>query len=429
MKIIRVKENTLGEMIGLKAGDRLLKINGKRVIDEIDYRFRITDESITLDLEIDGKMDKVSIDKDYDDDLGVEFEEFKIRKCGNDCVFCFVDQNPEGMRSGMYFRDGDYRLSYLHGHYITMTNMGQNELTRIVEQKMSPLYISVHTTDVELRQKLLLYGKEDFLMDKIDYLTENGIQLHTQVVLIPGLNDGKYLIKTLKDMYSYYPKVNSISIVPVGLTKHRVGLPELSTVTPEYAEKLVDYAESLKAQFPGSDEQPFIFLSDEWYIVAKKPFRPIVEMGGLNLIENGVGQVQSFLEDFELESKSFPTSFSEPTSFTIATGHLAYGIFETNVIPVLNSIENLHVNLVEIKNDFYGDMVTVAGLLAGQDIVNQLKDKDIGEAVWCSHRILNDEGTVTLDDMTLADLSSQLGVPVNVSHDSILEIFNRNIHG
>jgi len=215
MKIINVRENTLGDMIGLKAGDRLLKINGKRVIDEIDYRFRITDESITLDLEIDGKMDKVVIDKDYDDDLGVEFEEFKIRKCGNDCVFCFVDQNPEGMRTGMYFRDGDYRLSYLHGHYITMTNMGQNELDRIVEQKMSPLYISVHTTDVELRQKLLLYGKEDFLMDKIDYLTQNGIELHTQVVLIPGLNDGKYLIKTLKDMYSYYPKVNSLSIVPV----------------------------------------------------------------------------------------------------------------------------------------------------------------------------------------------------------------------
>ncbi len=429
MKIKHVRKNTLGEMIGLKPDDRLLKINGKRVIDEIDYRFRITDESITLDLEIDGKMDKVVIDKNYDDDLGVEFEEFKIRKCGNDCVFCFVDQNPKGMRTGMYFRDGDYRLSYLQGHYITMTNMGQNELTRIVEQKMSPLYISVHTTDVELRQKLLLYGKEDFLMDKIDYLTNNGIQLHTQVVLIPGLNDGKYLIKTLKDMYSYYPQVNSISIVPIGLTKHRVGLPKLSTVTPEYAEKLVDYAESLKVQFPGSDEQPFIFLSDEWYILAKKPFRPIVEMGELNLIENGVGQVQSFLEDFETESESFPTSFSEPTSFTIATGHLAYGIFETNVIPVLNNIENLQVNLVEIENEFYGDIVTVAGLLSGQDIVKQLMGEDIGVAVWCSHRILNDEGTVTLDDMTLDDMSSQLGVPVNVSHDSILEIFNRKIHG
>ena len=276
MKIINVRENTLGEMIGLKAGDRLLKINGKRVIDEIDYRFRITDESITLDLEIDGKMDKVVIDKDYDDDLGVDFEEFKIRKCGNDCVFCFVDQNPEGMRSGMYFRDGDYRLSYLHGHYITMTNMGQNELERIVQQKMSPLYISVHTTDLELRQKLLLYGKEDFLMDKIDYLTKNNIELHTQVVLIPGLNDGKYLIKTLKDMHSYYPNVKSVSIVPVGLTKHRLGLPELTTVTPEYANKFVDYTDSLKLQFSGTHDQPFIFLSDEWYIVGKKPFPPLI---------------------------------------------------------------------------------------------------------------------------------------------------------
>ena len=429
MKIINVRENTLGEMIGLKAGDRLLKINGKRVIDEIDYRFRITDESITLDLEIDGKMDKVVIDKDYDDDLGVDFEEFKIRKCGNDCVFCFVDQNPEGMRSGMYFRDGDYRLSYLHGHYITMTNMGQNELERIVQQKMSPLYISVHTTDLELRQKLLLYGKEDFLMDKIDYLTKNDIELHTQVVLIPDLNDGKYLIKTLKDMHSYYPNVKSVSIVPVGLTKHRLGLPELTTVTPEYANKFVDYTDSLKLQFSGTNDQPFIFLSDEWYIVGKKPFPPLIEMGGLNLIENGVGQVQSFLENFEIERKSFPKSFIEPISFTIATGHLAYGVFEKNVIPVLNQIENLQVNLVEIENQFYGDMVTVAGLLSGQDIIKQLMDIDIGDAVWCSHRILNDEGTVTLDDMTLDDISSQLGVPVNVSHDSILEIFNRNIHG
>ncbi|MDB3868524.1 DUF512 domain-containing protein [Candidatus Marinimicrobia bacterium] len=429
MKIINVRENTLGKMIGLKAGDRLLKINGKRVIDEIDYRFRITDENITLDLEIDGKMDKVIIDKDYDDDLGVEFEEFKIRKCGNDCVFCFVDQNPEGMRTGMYFRDGDYRLSYLHGHYITMTNMGQNELDRIVKQKMSPLYISVHTTDIELRQKLLLYGKEDFLMDKIDYLTNNGIELHTQVVLIPGLNDGKYLIKTLKDMHSYYPNVKSVSIVPVGLTKHRVGLPDLSTVTPEYANKFVDYTDSLKLQFSGDQDQPFVFLSDEWYIVGNKPFPPMVEMGGLNLIENGVGQVQSFLENFETERESFPTSFINPISFTIATGHLAYGIFEKYVIPVLNNIENLQVNLVEIENDFYGDMVTVAGLLSGQDIIKQLMDVDIGDAVWCSHRILNDEGTITLDDMTLDDISSELGVPVNVSHDSILEIFNRNISG
>ena len=429
MKITNVKKNTLGEMVGLKPGDRLLKINGKKVIDEIDYRFRITNEKITLDLEIDGKLDKVIIDKEYDDDLGVEFEEFKIRKCGNDCVFCFVDQNPDGMRSGMYFRDGDYRLSYLHGHYITMTNMGYNELNRIVNQKMSPLYVSVHTTDIELRKKLLLYKKEDYLLEKFNYLTKNGIQLHTQVVLIPGLNDGKYLVKTIKDLYEYYPAVNSLSIVPVGLTKHRLGLPELSTVSPEYAKFFVDYSHELSEIFPGNESQRFIFLSDEWYILAKEPFPDINEMGDLNLVENGVGQVKSFLENFKSEIKRFPDSFEEPISFTIATGELAYNIFKSKVIPVLNKINNLSVNLVSVKNDFYGDMVTVAGLLTGKDIINQLKGRELGDAVWFSHRILNDEGQLTLDDLTLDDLSNNLGVPVNISHDSILEIFDRNIVG
>ena len=173
MKIIKVKNKTLGHSIGLKPGDKLLKINGKRVVDEIDYKFRITSEEVLLDIEIDGVMKQFSIEKDYDDDLGVSFEEFKVRKCANDCIFCFVDQNPEGMRSGMYFRDGDYRLSYLHGHYITLTNMGQNELNRIVEQKLSPLYISVHATDVELRKKILLYGKNDHLMQKLEFISKD----------------------------------------------------------------------------------------------------------------------------------------------------------------------------------------------------------------------------------------------------------------
>ena len=230
MKIIEVKDKTLGESIGLKPGDRLLKINGKRVVDEIDYRFRITDTEVLLDVEVDGVMQQFNVEKDYDDDLGVLFEEFKIRKCANDCIFCFVDQNPEGMRSGMYFRDGDYRLSYLYGHYITLTNMGQNELNRIVQQRLSPLYISVHATDVELRKKLLLYGKNDHLMDKLKYLTENDIELHAQVVLMPELNDGTYLDKTISDLYSFYPHLRSLSIVPVGLTKHRQNLPKLNVV-------------------------------------------------------------------------------------------------------------------------------------------------------------------------------------------------------
>ena len=195
MRIVKVFPDSLGSAIGIKPGDRLLKINGRKVLDEIDYKFRMTEQVLSIDVEINGQLETIEIDKEYDDDLGVIFEELKIRKCANDCVFCFVDQNPPNMRQGMYFRDGDYRMSYLHGHYITMTNMGKNELNRIVDQRLSPLYISVHVTDAEMRKKLFLYKKDDGLIEKIKFLVNNNIELHTQIVLMPNLNDGNIYIK------------------------------------------------------------------------------------------------------------------------------------------------------------------------------------------------------------------------------------------
>jgi len=230
MKIIKVHPNSLAETIGLQPGDRLLKINGKRVIDEIDYKFRMTEELLILDISIKGQLERIEVEKEYDDDLGVKFEEMKIRGCANDCVFCFVDQNPPNMRDGMYFRDGDYRMSYLYGHYITLTNMGKNELNRIVEQRMSPLYISIHVTDSQLRRKLFLYKKDDGILDKLQFLTENDIKLHTQIVLMPNVNDKKYLLRTLRDLYSFYPVLKTCTIVPVGLTKYRKGLMEIKVV-------------------------------------------------------------------------------------------------------------------------------------------------------------------------------------------------------
>ena len=429
MKIIEVKDKTLAQSIGLKAGDRLLKINGKRVVDEIDYRFRITDEEVLLDVEIDGIMKQFNIEKEYDDDLGVLFEEFKVRKCANDCVFCFVDQNPEGMRSGMYFRDGDYRLSYLYGHYITLTNMGQNELDRIVEQKLSPLYISVHATDIELRKKLLLYGKNDHLMKKLEFLSKNNIELHAQVVLMPGLNDGKYLEKTITDLYSFHPHLRSLSIVPVGLTKHRENLPKLQSVDSDYAQEVIDNFDCFNVSYPSEFSHKFIFLSDEFYILSNNDVPDIEEYGGLDLIENGVGQVRSFLNNFNREKEFFPKSFKSKRLFSIATGTLAYGTMNKHVIPELNKIENLEVKLFKIDNNFYGSSVSVAGLLTAKDIISQVRKENIGEALWCSHRILNDEGTITLDDWTLEEMSKELEVPVKVSNDSILEIFERNIDG
>lgn len=430
MKIIKIKENSLGQEIGLKSGDRLIKINGERVLDHLDYEFKIADENVILDFQIEGKMNQVIVEKNYDDDLGVEFEEMKIRKCGNDCVFCFVDQNPENMREGIYFRDGDYRMSYLYGHYITMTNMSKKELKRIVDQKLSPLYISVHATDVKLRRELLLYkwGKDDFLLKKVKYLIDNGIELHGQIVLIPNKNDGVHLEKTATDIYKFYPHFKTLSIVPVGLTRHREGLPQLEYVNKKYARNLFKVHPKLNKKFPG-DKSPFIILSDEWYILAGKDFPPKKYYGEYDLIENGVGQFRDFLDRFNKEKKNFPESLINKTKISIVTSTLVYDIFVEKIKPVLDKIKNLEVNFFKIKNNFFGDSVTVSGLLTGKDIISQIKGKDLGDSVWSTYRILNEEQTLTLDDMTLDDISKQLQTNFKISkNDSINDIIMSLTH-
>ena len=424
MKIVKIKENSLAQEIGLSSGDRLLKINGEKVLDHLDYEFRIADENVVLDLQINGELNQIIVEKNYDDDLGVEFEEMKIRKCGNDCVFCFVDQNPENMRDGIYFRDGDYRMSYLYGHYITMTNMSKKELKRIVEQRLSPLYISVHATDKKLRKELLLYkwGKDDFLLEKIKYLIDNGIELHGQIVLIPNKNDGDQLLKTASEIYQFYPQFKTLSIVPVGLTRHREGLPDLEYVNQQYAKNLFKVYPKLNKQFPGS-KSPFIILSDEWYILGGKPFPPKAFYGDYDLVENGVGQFRDFLDRFNSEKKSFPKALKKKTKISIVTSTLVFDIFIKKIKPVLEKIKNLKVNFFQIENNFFGDSVTVAGLLTGKDIISQLKGKDIGSSVWATYRILNDEQTLTLDDMTLDDISKELQTEFKVSkNDSINDI-------
>ena len=429
MKIIRVKDGGTGAKLGLKPGDRLLKINSKRVRDEIDYRFKISEEQLIIEFEIDGDRKVFDLEKDFDDNLGLELEEFKIRSCANDCTFCFVDQNPPGMRQGMYFRDGDFRLSYLHGHYITMTNMGQQNLNRIVEQKLSPLYISVHATGIELRKRLLLYGKDDGLLEKIKFLVTNGIELHAQVVLMPKINDGVHLLQTMEDLYQFYPGLNSLTIVPVGLTKHREGLNKIDSVNPEYAKIMLSQLNKFNKKFRSNIERPFIFLSDEWYILSDQELPPIEHYGSLDLVENGVGQVRSFLNQINTEKEQLPKLFDRPREFSIVTGTLMEKIFRKHVMPLFEGIDNLTVNLYTINNNFYGEMVTVTGLLTGQDIINQLKGKSLGEAVWTSHRVLNDEKTLMLDDTSLTEISNQLEVPFNITEDSILEIFRRDIIG
>ena len=429
IRITSVEPDGLGHHLSLKPGDRLLKINGRKVRDHLDYRFRISDPDIELELEIDGRRETIAVEKEAEDDLRVEFEDFKIRRCANDCVFCFVDQNPPGLREALYFRDGDYRLSFLYGHYITMTNMGTRDLERIVEQRLSPLYISIHATEPELRRNLFLYGKDDHLLGKLKYLVDHGIELHGQIVLLPNMNDGEHLQRTLDDLMPLTPGLKSVAIVPVGLTGHRQGLMNIQPVTADYARALLDEYPILHRSYRHSDGGRFVVLSDEWYILAEREVPKTAFYEDLAIEENGVGQVRAFLDRFQREQRRFPKELAAPTRFTIATGVLAHSVFEMHVLPRLNMIGNLTVNLQSIPNTLFGTPVTVAGLLSGKDFLAQLTGMDMGEAVWTTHRILNDAGVLTLDDMSLEQISEQLGVAFNIAEDSILEIFRRGIRG
>jgi putative radical SAM enzyme (TIGR03279 family) len=425
MKILTVSESSTGAEIGLKPGDKIEAIDGSRVKDIIDYRFKISDENILLRVRKSGAVEEYEIEKDYDDDLGLEFEEFRIRKCANDCIFCFVDQNPPGMREAVYFRDGDFRLSFLHGHYITMTNMGWKELKRVVEQRLTPLYISVHVTQPDKRLEMFLYGKDDLLLKKFEYLTENGIELHSQVVLCPNWNDGEFLEKTIEDIHQYAPMARSMSIVPAGLTKHRDGLPYIAPVTADYAEEFIPFAEKLAKKYKLNDNRRFVFLSDEWFLMTKKELPSIAYYEDSELSENGVGQVPHFWNNWQKDIKSLPKKIKKPRRVTVCTGTLISEWFKSNWIPTVQNIKNLEINHVTIFNEFYGSKeITVSGLLVGKDIIDQLKGKDLGDMVIFSDRILSETGTVTLDDMSLNKISEEVGTPVVVTDDTPKSFFN-----
>ena len=425
MKINHIEKDSIAESIGLKEGDQLYSIDGSRVKDIIDYRFKVSDDNIVIKVRQDGELIEYEIEKDIDDNLGIGFDDFNIRACANDCVFCFADQNPPGMRKGLYFRDGDFRMSFLHGHFITMTNMGWKQLKRVVEQQLSPLYVSVHVTDPDKRLEMFLYGKDDFLMKKFEYLTENGIELHAQVVLCPGWNDGEFLEKTVADIHSFYPNTLSMSIVPVGLTKHREGLPKLLSVTKEYAKSFIPIGKEISKKYCHKDGKNFVLLSDEWFLKVGNKMPDLDYYAGHDLVENGVGQVAHFMDDWNKGINNYKSMNGISKKVTICTGTLVANFFQEKFIPLFHSFSNLDIQLKPIKNTFFGENdVTVSGLLTGQDIITQLRGQELGDIVLLSNRILNEDNTLTLDDMNLEQISNSLNVPVRVVDDTPSDFFS-----
>jgi len=430
MKIKSIDTGSLADKYSILPGDELLTINNSLIEDFIDYKFQSSDEKIDLKIkDKSGRIRGVRIVKKPDQDLGITFEEKRYRGCGNKCIFCFVHQLPKGLRKPLYFKDEDYRLSFLHGNFITLTNLSEEDFQRIISQRLSPLYISVHTTDESLRKKMLGNPKAPDILPLIRRLTENRIELHTQIVLCPDVNDGHYLEKTVYDLSLFYPWVKSLAIVPVGLTRFRKGLPRLKPVDKEYARKLIKSVERWQAYFREKYKSNFVYAADEFYLSAGLDIPPKKYYDEFYQVENGVGMVREFLDSFKRKEKLLPRSLKDKFSLTLVTGELANKFMRSQILGGLKRIKNLNVNLAPVKNDFFGKSITVSGLLTGGDILRALRKSKHGESVMLPPNCLNTDGFF-LDDLKPLDLEKELNAKIILgSYDlskSLLDTFVRN---
>jgi len=420
IEILDIEAGSIAEELGVQPGAKLISINGREINDELDYRFYNNGDELEVLIEQEGEQTIFEIEKEPHDDLGLIVEDMKIRKCGNSCIFCFVHQSPKGLRKPLYFKDEDYRFSFLYGHYVTLTNTTQADLERIVEQQLSPLYVSVHVTDSELRRYMLGLRKEDHLLEKIEYLTSHGIELKTQIVLCPGLNDGKVLDNTIADLKAFYPGIGAVAIVPVGLTKHRTRLPKLTPVTTEYCLETMRIIDEKRRLLKAELGTTFVYLADEFYISTNTLLPDAAYYEDFNQLENGVGLTRDFIDRFQEELPRLDVH--EPVSLTLVSGMLGVEALEKYILPDLAALPNLDFSLHAVKNQFYGDTVTVAGLIVGEDIYNTLKDQPLGDYVVLPPRVLNHD-RLFLDDWHIEQLEQRLGVPVLIFPDSFIDLF------
>ncbi|HXN08009.1 MAG TPA: DUF512 domain-containing protein [Nitrospiria bacterium] len=416
LPVVGVEAGSLGEEAGIEPGDSIISVNGHPLRDVIDYKYFITEERLLVHLvKTNGEEWELEIEKDYDEELGLEFPPLRIRQCPNECEFCFVDQMPGGYRKSLYIRDEDYRFSFLYGNYITLTNLSGRDKARIFDQQLSPLYISVHVTDPEVRKLALQNEKASPVLDSIREMVDHGIRLHTQVVLVPGMNDGEVLEKTIDDLVAFYPKVMSLAIVPVGLTRHRENLPVLQPVDRDHAGRIIDLLQRKQEGFKKTLDYPFVFPADEMFIIGGRPLPPIEYYYDFPQLENGVGMVPAFLSDLELYSRSLPDKVKTPMTVSLVTG-VSFYPFLRDALETIR-VNGLKFQIFPVINDFLGHSVTMTGLLSGADILSQLKGKDLGDLLLVPSVALNDD-QLFLDDTPFIALEESLKVPVRMVHST-----------
>lgn len=418
-RIKKVDIGSIAEELDIEVGDILLTINEQPVVDIIDYMFLTNDETIEIEIQKpDGEIWAIEIDKEYDEPLGIEFENPIIdqaKRCTNNCVFCFIDQLPKGMRDSLYFKDDDSRLSFLQGNFVTLTNLKDEDINRIIRYRISPINVSVHTTDPDLRKKMLGNRFAGNILERLKQLIEGGITVNVQIVLCPGYNDGEALKRTLDDLVAFHPTLNSIAIVPIGLTKHRDGLIEMRGFDELTANATIQIVHAFQEKALINLKTRFAFLADEFYILAKQDFPMDEAYESYIQLEDGVGMIRKLVTEIEALLAKPEKDDGVHRHVAMITGTAAAPYLDILAKRIHSVYPNVELKIVPIVNHFFGEKITVSGLITGQDIVEQTKDlkmTDKNSLILLPSAMFRADEEVLLDDMTRSDLEAHFGVAV-----------------
>jgi putative radical SAM enzyme (TIGR03279 family) len=427
-RVATVAEDSVAARGGIIPGDFLLAVNGHDIHDVLDLKFYLSEREDDCDLVLrnpEGRLKKLHLQTATESKLGFELEEIQTLICKNQCVFCFVFQLPKTARKSLWIKDEDFRLAFLYGNYMTLTNVNEDEMDRIIEQRLLPLYISVHATEPDIREKLIrpFPGVKDDLLPRMKRLADHGIVMHTQIVLCPGWNDGRHLARTLRDLFSFHPQVQSVAVVPLGLTDHRSRLPQMEPVDAAYARRTIEFMRPIQKAFRKKIGSSFAYLGDEFYLMAHEPIPSRRHYGQFPLLENGVGMVRQFLDQFSQLLERKAVDDFEGMRGIITTGKVFAPIL-TRCISQFNERFKCNLQVVAVENHYLGKGITVAGLLSGSDLLAALKGRHLGEFVMVPSEAMINEDYLLLDDFRRADMEQALGVQVLPSGYSPREFFD-----
>ncbi len=426
-RIAGVKPGSIAEELELSPGDVVLRANGQDIGDIFDYYYLLADEEVTLLVEKpDGEQWELEIEKDADEDIGITFENGLMdgyRSCSNRCIFCFIDQMPQGLRQTLYFKDDDSRLSFMQGNYVTLTNMGERDVERIIRYRLDPINISVHTTNPGLRCMMLRNRFAGDSLRLLDRFAEAGIRMNAQIVLCRGINDGAELDRTIGDLMKYMPSMESVSVVPVGLTRFRAGLYPLEPFTREDAARLLGQIRGWQEKCMESGTH-FVHAGDEWYLLAGEPLPPEENYDGYPQLENGVGMLRLFYEEFAEAMDALPGDSGIRRELSIATGTLAAPHIERLIGELKGKYPGITVHVYPIRNDFFGERITVSGLVTGADIKKQLSAARLGGRLLLPCSMVRREERDFLDGVTVAELEKTLQVPIDIVESSGMDFLN-----